>query len=270
VLGTADDRLTIPPRWRVLAEVGVAIVLHASGLGWSVFGAELPDLLLTVVWIVGLCNAFNLMDNLDGAAPTVAGVSAAGIAAVAVVHDDVALAGLAFALAGACAGFLPHNLAGPARLFLGDGGSLPLGFLVATGAMLACDAYTPGAEAVPYAALLVGLVIFDVALVTFSRRRAGVPLITAGRDHLSHRLLSRLGDPRRVAAALAAGQLALCAAAIVAAELAWPALAVVAGVAVAGGVAAVALLDSPAWRPPRPALPARPGARAYDTVAESR
>src|SRR4051812_42117760 len=130
-LGTLDDRFPVAPRWRVLAEIGAGCAVSAAGLGWSVFGSEALDLLLTVAWVVGLCNAFNLMDNLDGAAGTVAGISAAGVGTLALAHDDPALAAFAFALAGACAGFLPHNLARPARIFLGDGGSLPIGFLVA-------------------------------------------------------------------------------------------------------------------------------------------
>ncbi len=71
MLGTLDDRIAVAPKWRLLAETCVALALVAAGLGWSVYG-EGGDVALTVLWVVGLVNAFNLMDNLDGACGTVA------------------------------------------------------------------------------------------------------------------------------------------------------------------------------------------------------
>jgi UDP-GlcNAc:undecaprenyl-phosphate GlcNAc-1-phosphate transferase len=274
MLGTLDDRFPVAPRWRVLAEIGAAVALDASGLGWTIFGSELLNLLLTIAWVVGICNAFNLMDNLDGAAGTVAGVSAAGVGVVALTNDDPVLAALAFSLAGACAGFLPHNLAGPARIFLGDGGSLPIGFLVAAMAMVACNGHGLGAAAVPYAALLAGLAVFDTTLVVVSRRRARVPLVTAGRDHLTHRLLSRLGTEPRVAVTLALVQAWLCLGAIVGAGVGKGALALVALAAVICGLVAVGVLDSLPWRPARAPVPPRPEPKPrsgprYETAASS-
>ncbi len=257
-LGTLDDRVPMPPRWRVLAEVAAAVALYSAGLGWSIFGSELLDLFLTVAWVVGLCNAFNLMDNLDGAAGTVAGVSATGIGVAALVNSDPALAAFAFALAGACAGFLPHNLARPARIFLGDGGSLPIGFLIAASAMIACSWPSLRGSSVLLGALLVGLAILDTALVIFSRRRAGVPLVRAGRDHLTHRLVSRLETPRRVAVVLAFTQAGLCVGAIAGAQAGRVALVAVASVAVVCGLLVLGVLDSRAWRPQPARVPHRP------------
>ena len=93
--------------------------------------SDAANLLLTALWVIGVVNAFNLMDNLDGAAASVAAVSAACVGALAVIGDDVPLAVIAFALCGALAGFLRFNLARPSRIFLGDGGSMPIGFLLA-------------------------------------------------------------------------------------------------------------------------------------------
>src|SRR5436305_1704565 len=137
LLGTVDDRVAVAPKWRVLAAAGAAVALYTSGLGWNTAASGPIDLLLTIVWIVGLVNAFNLMDNLDGACGTVAAVAAAGIGALALIRGHPVIGGLAFALSGACAGFLPWNLAGPAKIFLGDGGSMPIGFLIAALAMAA-------------------------------------------------------------------------------------------------------------------------------------
>jgi UDP-GlcNAc:undecaprenyl-phosphate/decaprenyl-phosphate GlcNAc-1-phosphate transferase len=250
-VGTLDDRFPVRPRWRVLAEVAAAIALDAAGLGWTVFGPELLNTLLTIAWVVGLCNAFNLMDNLDGATGTVAGVSAAGIGVVGLTYGDTATAAFAFALAGACAGFLAHNLARPARIFLGDGGSLPIGFLVAAGAIAACDGHGLGVTVIPFGALLAGLAIFDTTLVVISRRRAGVPLGTAGRDHLTHRMLSRLGSERRVALVLALVQAWLCLGAILGAQAGPAALSFVAVFALACGLVAGGVLESVRWRPVR-------------------
>src|SRR5436190_1332043 len=85
VVGTADDRLNISPLLRLGLEVGIAGVLYASGNGWSALGIGPIDLLLTIVWVVGIVNAVNLMDNMDGAAATVVGISATGTGALAIV-----------------------------------------------------------------------------------------------------------------------------------------------------------------------------------------
>jgi UDP-GlcNAc:undecaprenyl-phosphate GlcNAc-1-phosphate transferase len=248
-LGTIDDVVTVAPKWRLLAETGIALVLFAVGLGWDVYGG-VGDAVLTVFWVVGLVNGFNLMDNLDGACGSVASVSAAGIGTLAVVHGRYAVAGLGFGLAFACLSFLRWNLARPARIFLGDGGSRPIGLLIAGLTMAAARGLHVGGDALLVGALMTGVVILDTALVTVSRTRRGVTLVTGGRDHLSHRLLRVLGSPRMVAAALAAVQAMLCAVAIGADQ--WGSrgvLLIVALSAVLLGVLAIAILDSARWRP---------------------
>ena len=209
-MGTADDRLNLPIVVRVLVEVGIAAMLWSTGRGWTVFHSGPADLALTVVWVVGVMNAFNLMDNMDGAAASIAAVSAVGAGALALMSGDSALAALSFAVAGSCFGFLPGNLAKPARIFMGDGGSLLLGLLIARVTMAAVTRNYLGASGVVVAALLVGLVIFDTTLVTISRTRAGRSVLTGGRDHLTHRLSLSVGPPRNVAVALASTQLLLC------------------------------------------------------------
>lgn len=248
LLGTVDDRIAVSPRWRLLAEVVSAVVLIAAGLGWKLGGDGLEDV-ISVIWIVGLVNAFNLMDNLDGACGTVAGVSAAGIGTLAAIYGQPALAGLAFGLAGACLAFLRWNLAGPAKIFLGDGGSMPVGFLVAALAMATGSRLHVGDANLLAGALLVGLPILDTALVTYSRTRRRVPLVTGGRDHLTHRLLLALYSPRAVAAALAVAQATLCALAIAADGSGAEMLGAIAVVAVTLGLVAIVILDTARWRP---------------------
>jgi UDP-GlcNAc:undecaprenyl-phosphate GlcNAc-1-phosphate transferase len=249
LLGTVDDRFAVPPLWRLIAEVGAAVALYAGGLGFEFGRADGVQVVLTVIWVVGLVNAFNLMDNLDGACATVGCVCGAGIGTLAVIHAQAAIAGMAFALSGACAGFLRYNLARPSRIFLGDGGSMPVGFLVAGLAMALSRHLYFGDSSLLACALLAGLPILDTTLVSVSRLRRGVTLMTGGRDHLTHRLLGRLGSPRAVAACLALVQLALCGAAIGGERIGSAALYAIAAAAVTAGVAAIAVLDSPGWRP---------------------
>ena len=248
-VGTLDDRITVAPRWRVLAAVCAALALGLSNLGFRTSAGEGLDIALTVLWIAGLVNAFNLMDNLDGACGTVAATSAVGIGVLGVVSGQALVAGLAFALAGACLGFLPWNLAGPARIFLGDGGSMTIGFLVAALAMAASRHLPLGDVNVLVAGLPVGVAILDTTLVSVSRTRRGVSLVTGGRDHLSHRLLLALGSPLAVAAALAALQAALCGAAIAGEELGVAAVLGLASAAALLGAMAIFVLDLDRWRP---------------------
>jgi UDP-GlcNAc:undecaprenyl-phosphate GlcNAc-1-phosphate transferase len=234
VLGTIDDKRNLSPYPRLLIEIIAAAALWHYGLGFWVSGSDAVNLILTIVWVVGVLNAFNLMDNMDGAAASVTTVSALGVAVLAIVAGDLTLAVIVLAVAGACLGFLRFNLAAPSRIFLGDGGSMPLGFVLAAAVMAIPTADDLGFAKVLALAPLVGLPILDTALVVVSRRRGGRPLLSGGRDHLTHRLRVLLaGSPRTVAVALATTQAALCIGAILLSQapLAWV---VVLGVAYIG------------------------------------
>jgi UDP-GlcNAc:undecaprenyl-phosphate/decaprenyl-phosphate GlcNAc-1-phosphate transferase len=251
-LGTLDDRVTVRPSLRILGELLAATVLWASGLGWSFLDSGFEELILTAAWIVGFTNAFNLMDNMDGAACTVAAVCGLGIAGQALVGEDVELAALALALAGACLGFLRHNLRSrsPAQIFLGDGGSMPIGFIAAAAAMNIPAERGLGAPILLVGALLLAIPVLDTMLVVVSRTRRHVSLATGGRDHLTHRLRTRLGSPRGVAAALALAQGGVSLCAIVTARDGRTAVVAVALCFLGLGAMAVALLERPAWSAP--------------------
>jgi UDP-GlcNAc:undecaprenyl-phosphate/decaprenyl-phosphate GlcNAc-1-phosphate transferase len=248
-VGTLDDRVGLGVTPRLLPQVLTAVALWAVDLGWTV-GGDVPNLLLTIVWVVGITNAFNLMDNLDGAAATVAGVSTAGAGALALIQGDAGLAVVAFAVSGACAGFLPYNLARPAKIFLGDGGSMPLGLFVACTIMAVPDG-TLDWTLLFASAPLAGLVILDTALVVISRYRRGVTILSGARDHLTHRLLSGLGSERRVALVLAVSQAALCGLALGLHELDPEGVIAAAAVYLALGAAVIALLETAAFAPSR-------------------
>jgi UDP-GlcNAc:undecaprenyl-phosphate/decaprenyl-phosphate GlcNAc-1-phosphate transferase len=250
VLGTLDDRIGLGVAPRLLAQILTAVALWVVDLGWTMLPGEAADLVLTILWVVGITNAFNLMDNLDGAAGTVAGVSTAGAGALALIQGDAGLAVVALAVSGACAGFLPFNLARPAKIFLGDGGSMPLGLLVACTIMAVPDGSLDWTLLLA-SAPLAGLPILDTALVVVSRYRRGAPILSGGRDHLTHRLLSGLGSERRVALTLAVSQAALCGLALGLHQLDPEGVIAAAAIYLALGAAVIALLETAVFTPAR-------------------
>lgn len=229
-VGTIDDRVGLGPGLRLFAATLAALTLSANGLGWNFFVSEAANLGLTLFWVVGLVNAFNLMDNLDGACSSVAATSAAGIAVISALEGAYPLAAFAAALSAGCIAFLRFNLAGPARIFLGDGGSMPIGFLLAALVMAGPAAVRDDWAPLVSAAMFVGLVIFDTSLVVLSRLRRGAPVLRGGRDHLTHRLLLAVGSERHVAVVLITVQGGLCALGVVAAQSQNPTVALSLGV----------------------------------------
>ncbi len=247
-VGTVDDRVGLSISPRLAVELGAAALLFYEGFGWTAFGNEAADLLLTAVFVVAVVNAYNLMDNLDGAAPTVALVSAAAIAIYATAHSDPLVGALGMALAGACAGFLPYNLARPgARIFLGDGGSMAIGVTLAALLMSLPAVGGFGWELIPVMVVMVGLPAFDTALVTVSRLRRRVTVLSGACDHLTHRLFDRLGSCRRVAVALAGGQAVLSGFAIALVSLPPGAAAVGAAGLIVAAMALIAALEVSRW-----------------------
>jgi UDP-GlcNAc:undecaprenyl-phosphate/decaprenyl-phosphate GlcNAc-1-phosphate transferase len=248
-VGTVDDRVNLSPWLRVATEALAAGLLWAGGLGWSFLGSDTANLLLTVLWVTGVVNAFNLMDNLDGAAASVAAVSTACIGVLAVVGDDLPLAVISIGLCGALVGFLRYNLARPARIFLGDGGSMAIGFLLAGSLMVVPLGGLSGLEALIVATLAVGLPVFDTTLVVLSRRRRGAPVLSGATDHTTHRLHGVLNSPRAVACALVVAQAGLCGVAIEAAQLGGGAVIAVGCFVLLLGAATIIAADGPRWTP---------------------
>lgn len=201
LLGLIDDITPLPAATRLVVETAVAIGVVFSGVQATVTGTWL-DSVLTVVWIIVMTNSFNLLDNMDGALGTVTTVTAGLLAATALLQGHTSLAVLLCALAGACLGFLPHNWA-PARMFMGDSGSLFLGFTVACSAIVLVVGRPPD---VVIAGLFLPTFIatVDTCVVLLSRLLAKRPPLRGGTDHVSHRL-RRMGlGTRAVATTLGA------------------------------------------------------------------
>lgn len=215
-LGTLDDRWNLPPLLRVAIEAGLGVWLWAAGLGWDLVASDLLNLVFTVGWVVLVVNACNLMDNMDGAGATTGAIAAAGLGVLAIVEHQPTLAAITFALAGALTGFAPANLGRPSRIFLGDGGSMVIGFVIASTAMSIVPSARLGFGSVLCAALLVGLPLLDTTMVVFSRLRRGEPVLTGSRDHLTHRLVGRLHSAHAVCLAMGAIGATLAASALVA------------------------------------------------------
>ncbi len=198
LLGLLDDRKGVGVRAKLGGQLAAAAILMVSGVRVQLPIAEAANLAVTVLWVVGITNAFNLLDNMDGLSGGIGAVAAAFFLLMAAMSGQYLVGALAAALLGACLGFLCYNV-NPASIFMGDAGSLFIGFmLAAVGIKLRFpDNVTFVTWMVPVMTL--GLPIMDTTLVTVSRLRRGLnPLTTPGTDHLSHRLV-RLGYTQREA-----------------------------------------------------------------------
>jgi UDP-GlcNAc:undecaprenyl-phosphate GlcNAc-1-phosphate transferase len=202
LMGLIDDLRSLNPLLRLAIEIGVALVLWRVGIGVSIFGIEGADALITVLWIVGITNAFNLLDNMDGLSAGVAAIAAAWFFVIAATNGQIAVAALSIALCGCALGFLRHNFH-PAKIYMGDAGSLFLGFLLSViGIKLRFEGPIQVTFFVPI--LVLGVAIFDTVLVTATRLLHRQNPWSGGRDHTSHRLVF-VGVPIRAAVSLVYG-----------------------------------------------------------------
>lgn len=226
LLGFADDRFSLSPKVKLFGQVVVAVLVWAwAGLGFRILWPALPaglDCLLTVFWIVGAVNAFNLIDGLDGLASGLALIAIVGMAGALFFMRNPQATLFYFALAGGLLGFLRYNYH-PASVFLGDAGSMFLGFTVST-LPLASQVPNSFLVSVGVPLLAMGVPIFDTALAILRRSvrhllarrlpetdaKAG-EVMTADADHLHHRILRAVGLNQRKAAWI----LYVCAAALV-------------------------------------------------------
>ncbi|WP_129671463.1 MraY family glycosyltransferase [Candidatus Chloroploca sp. Khr17] len=200
LFGLADDRWGLSAWAKLAGQLLAGIVLLLGGTQVQLFPLIWLDWLVTLLWVVIITNAINFLDNMDGLSGGITTIAATFFLLLAAMNEprQVLVGAMAAALIGACIGFLRYNL-NPATVFMGDTGSLFLGFMLAALAIkLRFPSSTPVVTwMVPLCILAVPL--FDTSLVVVSRMRRGVnPFTTAGKDHLSHRLHA-LGLTRREA-----------------------------------------------------------------------
>lgn len=206
-LGFADDILNLGSKHKLVVQILIAIAMYQGGfritevsnpfttpiaLGWF----SLP---FTVLWIVGITNATNLLDGMDGLVAGVAAVMALSLAMINILGGNVLVALLTFSLAGAVLGFLPFNFT-PARIFLGDSGSLFIGIIMAGISTISFfKAATATLVLIPL--LLFALPLFDTTQVVIGRLRRGQHPFSPDKNHVHHRLM-RLGLNQRQAAVI--------------------------------------------------------------------
>lgn len=185
-IGLVDDLRTLSPWIRLFGQAAAAGGVFAAGIQVSLVDSTVVNLAITVFWIVGVTNAFNLLDNMDGLSAGVTAIAAGSFFLIAAMNGQFLVGSLAAGLAGVAAGFLWHNFH-PARIYMGDAGSLFFGFLIAVlGIKLRFDAPTTVTFMVPI--LVVGVAVLDTTLVTLTRLANGKNPLSGGRDHISHRL----------------------------------------------------------------------------------
>lgn len=189
-LGFLDDLLALGPWIRLLGVGLMAGVVWWTGTRVEVTDSPAVNLAITVVWVVGITNAMNLLDNSDGLAASTATIAALGVAAVALMYGQYLVGALALALTGAALGFLWHNWH-PATVYLGDAGAYFLGFLLAVITIRLRPIELDVTWSVLVAVLLLLLPIMDTTFVVIRRLLEKRHPFTAGRDHLSHVLMDR-------------------------------------------------------------------------------
>ena len=199
-LGMMDDTRPLPAKLKLAIQIMAALIVIAGGVRIEFItnffsAAKTPVYLgplsipVTLFWIVGITNTVNLIDGLDGLAAGVAGIASLSLAAVAYLNGEPEVAVLLMILAGSSIGFLPHN-SHPATIFMGDTGSLLIGFVLAAISIEGViKSATTIAVAIPVLAL--GVPIFDTTFAILRRLVNKRPIMEADKGHLHHRLLDR-------------------------------------------------------------------------------
>ena len=254
ILGIFDDIFALPALPKLLVQIGAALVavLHgnviqvlsnpnifSSDLYWDLGFLSIP---ITVVWIVGITNAVNLIDGLDGLACGVSTISSMTLLVIALTVSEGPIAILMGALAGACIGFLPYNL-NPAKIFMGDTGSTFLGFILAVVSIQGLfKFYTIISFAVPF--LMLGLPIFDTCFAIIRRLAKGQSPMAPDRGHIHHRLIDMgFSQKQAVAMLYVISAILGLSAVVLTTSGVLRAMFFLAALAVAGGVAAMLYLS---------------------------
>ncbi|HMS07932.1 MAG TPA: hypothetical protein PKE66_00430 [Pyrinomonadaceae bacterium] len=214
LVGFLDDQLNIKPYQKLIGQLIGASIIVGFGMRLPLTGMELVDIWITVFWLVGITNAINLLDNMDGLAAGIAAIAAVSLTYGLAANGQMAEAALVAVFVGALAGFLVFNF-NPASIFMGDAGSMFVGFFLASSVLLSeSGGRSRGILSILAVPVLILFVpIFDTTFVTLLRKLWGRKASQGGRDHTSHRLVA-LGLSERTAVlmlwgfAVAAGVLA--------------------------------------------------------------
>ena len=201
-MGLIDDLRSLSPWPRLIAQsvVGtvVALVIVSSGTTGTPFGTSTFNTIVTIFWIVGICNSINFFDNLDGAAAGAVAIAALGVFFIAFDRGQELVSALSVVTAGATIGFLMWNKS-PAKIYMGDAGALFLGIIISVATIRLNPGIEPTWKSLTIPVILLAVPLLDTCVAVFSRISRRVSPLTGGKDHLSHRLV-RAGLSRPMAA----------------------------------------------------------------------
>ena len=209
-MGLFDDLRSLSPWPRLITQtfVGtvVAFVIVENGTIGTPFGSSAENAgaaldqgvstsngswlntLVTIVWIVGICNSINFFDNLDGAASGAVAIAALGVFVIAFDRGQELVSALSIVTAGATIGFLLWNKS-PAKIYMGDAGALFLGIIISMATIRLNPGITPTWHSLAIPLILLAVPLLDTCVAVFSRLARGLSPLTGGKDHLSHRLV---------------------------------------------------------------------------------
>ena len=197
ITGLVDDILHIKPYTKLVFQLIAASILVYFGLRLPFVEYQILNNVLTIFWLVGITNALNLLDNMDGLAGGVSVIACAFLAMTFLLNGQTAEAVLPAVLGAAALGFLVFNF-NPASIFMGDSGSMFLGFLLSGTALLSDSGRFRHLTSVLLTPVLILMIpIFDTCIVTITRKLSGRPISQGGRDHTSHRLVALGVSERR-------------------------------------------------------------------------
>lgn len=189
-LGLVDDIFNIKPDTKLIGQIIIASIVTMFGIRFEIASNQMVNVPLTILWIVGIINAFNLLDNMDGLCAGVASISALILWIYAVMNNNRQLMILELAVLGSTLGFLRYN-SNPAKIFMGDCGSMFLGYALSIAALTGAvkeKASLLVTMAIPV--LILAVPIFDTIFVTLTRALNNRPISQGGKDHTSHRLVA--------------------------------------------------------------------------------
>jgi len=189
LVGLVDDIFHMKPQLKLIGQIFASCIILAFGISFEIIPLGWLVLLLTIFWIVGITNAFNLLDNMDGLACGIAIICCSFLFAYSLLNGMHTVALISIIMAGANLGFLRYNFY-PARIFMGDCGSQFLGMIIAVIAIIGTSGHISNlivTLAIPV--LILGVPIFDTTFVTLMRKFKGQPVSRGGKDHTSHRLV---------------------------------------------------------------------------------
>jgi len=191
LIGFIDDKKHLTPLSRFIAQtfagVFTALVLILTDTVGNPTNSIFLDVLLTIIWVVGICNAINFFDNMDGAAGGISALSGFGFAVIGLQNGQYFVAALGLVLSGACVGYLFWNW-NPAKIYMGDAGALFIGIILAALAVRVDPVSVSGIGAFFVPICVLALPILDTTTVVIDRLRRKVSPFEGGLDHLSHRL----------------------------------------------------------------------------------